>query len=274
MSADIRKIGIVGTGEMGRPLVDRLLGAGFEVAAYARRPEMRDELSKAGVECVETLTDLAIGRDAVLVYVYSDEQVRELVLDGGLADAMAPGSTLIVSTTGSPRTAEAIDARVRSRGVGVVDAPGSGGPAQVADGTLTIFAGGQKEDVDRCGPVFAAYATSVVHFGPVGAGQKVKLINNLLFGAHVQLALEAARLSGEFGIDPVQLATTLHSCSGASYSLDLIAAMGSAEALVAGAGRFIYKDVLVASAVAAELGASLGTIAAVTEPLLETTRQG
>jgi 3-hydroxyisobutyrate dehydrogenase-like beta-hydroxyacid dehydrogenase len=273
MSGEIRRIGIVGTGEMGRPLVDRLLAAGFAVAAYVRRPEMRDELTRAGVECVDTLADLAAGRDAVVVYVYSDDQVRELVLDGGLADAMEPGSVLVIKTTGSPRTVEAVDARVRSRGVGVVDAPGSGGPAQVADGTLTIFVGGQKEDVDRCRPVFAAYATSIVHFGPVGAGQKVKLLNNLLFGAHVQLALEAARLSGEFGIDPVQLATTLHSCSGASYSLDLIAAMGSAEALVAGAGRFIHKDVLVASAVAAELGASLGTIAAVTEPLLETTRQ-
>jgi 3-hydroxyisobutyrate dehydrogenase-like beta-hydroxyacid dehydrogenase len=272
MSEAIRRIGIVGTGEMGRPLVDRLLVAGFEVAAYVRRPEMREELTSAGVECVDELRDLPTGRDAVLVYVYSDEQVRELVLDAGLADAMEPGSVLIVQTTGSPRTVEAIDARVQSRGVAVVDAPGSGGPAQVATGTLTIFVGGDQEHVERCQPIFAAYTNSVVHFGPVGSGQKVKLINNLLFGAHVQLALEAARLCGEFGIDPVQLATTLHSCSGASYSLDLIAAMGSAEALVAGAGRFIYKDVLVASAVADEMGASLGAIATVTAPLLEATR--
>jgi 3-hydroxyisobutyrate dehydrogenase-like beta-hydroxyacid dehydrogenase len=144
----------------------------------------------------------------------------------------------------------------------------------VADGTLTIFVGGDVRDVERCRPVFAAYTSKVVHFGPVGSGQKVKLLNNLLFGAHVQLALEAARLSGESGIDPVQLATTLHSCSGASYSLDLLAAMGSADALVAAAGRFIYKDVLVASAVADDMGASLGTIASVTAPLLETTRPG
>lgn len=272
MTAVIRTIGVVGTGEMGRPLVDRLVGAGFEVAAYVRRPELREELTAAGVECVDKLTDLAAGRDAVIVYVYSDEQVHDLVLEGGLADEMEPGSTLIIKTTGSPRTAEAIEARVRPRGIGVVDAPGSGGPNQVADGTLTIFVGGEEQDVERCRPVFASYTSNVVHFGPVGSGQKVKLLNNLLFGAHVQLALEAARLSSEFGIDPVQLATTLHTCSGASYSLDLIAAMGSADALVAGAGRFIYKDVLVASAVADDMGASLGTIATVTAPLLATTR--
>jgi 3-hydroxyisobutyrate dehydrogenase-like beta-hydroxyacid dehydrogenase len=272
MTAVIRTIGVVGTGEMGRPLVDRLVGAGFEVAAYVRRPELREELTAAGVECVDKLTDLAAGRDAVIVYVYSDEQVHDLVLEGGLADEMEPGSTLIIKTTGSPRTAEAIAARVRPRGISVVDAPGSGGPNQVADGTLTIFVGGEEQDVERCRPVFASYTSNVVHFGPVGSGQKVKLLNNLLFGAHVQLALEAARLSSEFGIDPVQLATTLHTCSGASYSLDLIAAMGSADALVAGAGRFIYKDVLVASAVADDMGASLGAIATVTAPLLATTR--
>lgn len=272
MSDEIRRVGVVGTGEMGRPLVDRMLGAGFAVAAYVRRPELREELTRTGVDCVDTLADLAAGRDAVIVYVYSDDQVREIVLQGGLVDAMEPGSVLIIKTTGSPRTVEAIDTRARPRGVGVVDAPGSGGPGQVADGTLTIFVGGDQRHVERCRPLFAAYTTIAVHFGPVGSGQKVKLLNNLLFGAHVQLALEAARLSLEFGIDPVQLATTLHSCSGQSYSLDLITAMGSAEALIAGAGRFIHKDVLVASAVAQELDASLGTLAAVTAPLLETTR--
>ena len=102
------------------------------------------------------------------------------------------------------------------------------------------------------------------HFGPLGAGQKVKLINNLLFGAHVQLALDAARLSADFGIDVGQFATTLHNCSGASAALDLVAAMGSADALVNAAGPFVYKDVLVAREVASQLGASLGTIESVT----------
>jgi 3-hydroxyisobutyrate dehydrogenase-like beta-hydroxyacid dehydrogenase len=101
--------------------------------------------------------------------------------------------------------------------------------------------------------VFDAYAARVVHFGALGAGQKVKLLNNLLFGAHVELALEAARLSTELGIDPALLATTLHTCSGA-------------------AGRFVHKDVVVAEQVAGELGASLGSIAAVTGPLLGRTR--
>jgi 3-hydroxyisobutyrate dehydrogenase-like beta-hydroxyacid dehydrogenase len=266
------RIGIVGTGEMGRPLVDRLLGAGFEVSAYARRPDARDDLAAAGVRGVDTVADLGAGNDVVIVYVFSDEQVREIALDDGLVDAMQPGSVVVVATTGSPLTVQAIHDRVGERGVGVVDAPGSGGPAQVADGTLTLFVGGDDADVQRCRPVFAAYATDVVHFGALGAGQKVKLLNNLLFGAHVELALEVARMSEEFGIDAALLAATLHSCSGASYALDLVAAMGSADTLVQAAGRFVHKDVVVARAVAEELGASLGTIEAVIAPLLERTR--
>jgi 3-hydroxyisobutyrate dehydrogenase-like beta-hydroxyacid dehydrogenase len=266
------RVGIVGTGAMGRPLVDRFLGAGFEVGAFARRDDVRADLTAANVACVDAVTDLARDRDVVVVYVYSDEQVREVVLDNGLADAMQPGSVVLVLTTGSPRTVEAIDARVRGRDVGVVDAPGSGGPAQVASGTLTLFVGGDDAHVERCRPLFDAYAANVVHFGALGAGQKVKLLNNILFGAHVELAVEAARLAQEFGIDPVLLANTLHTCSGASYALDLVAAMGSADGVVRGAGRFVHKDVVVAQAVADEIGASLGTIAAVAAPLLERTR--
>jgi 3-hydroxyisobutyrate dehydrogenase-like beta-hydroxyacid dehydrogenase len=266
------RVGIVGTGEMGRPLVDRFLAARFDVHAFARRSDARDDLTAAGVHCVDTVADLGAGRDVVVVYVYSDEQVREVVLEQGLGDAMDAGSVVLVLTTGSPRTVEAIDARVRDRGVGVVDAPGSGGPAQVAAGTLTLFVGGDDAHVERCRPLFDAYATNVVHFGALGAGQKVKLLNNLLFGANVELAVEAARLGNEFGIDPVLLATTLHMCSGASYALDLVAAMGSGDALVRGAGRFVHKDILVAQAVAEEIGAPLGTIGAVTGPLLERTR--
>jgi 3-hydroxyisobutyrate dehydrogenase-like beta-hydroxyacid dehydrogenase len=100
----------------------------------------------------------------------------------------------------------------------------------------------------------------------------VKLINNLLFASHIQLALEASRLAAGFGIDEAHLARVLHTCSGQSFALDLIATMGSADQLVAAAGRFIHKDVVVARHVAEHLGVSLGTIDAVTEPLLASTR--
>lgn len=266
------RVGIVGTGEMGRPLVERMVGAGLDVAAYARRSEVRDSFTKSGVHCVHQLAHLADGRDALVVYVYSDDQVRDVLLESGLADAMEPGSVILVLTTGSPHTMEAIDARVRHGGVGVVDAPGSGGPAQLAQGELTLFVGGDAQHVSRCTPVFDACASNVVHVGALGAGQRVKLLNNLLFGAHVELALEAARLGEEFGIDPATLATILHRCSGQSFALDLVASMGSPDALRRAAGMYVHKDALVARAVANDLGADLGAIDPVITTLLQRTR--
>jgi 3-hydroxyisobutyrate dehydrogenase-like beta-hydroxyacid dehydrogenase len=266
------KVGIVGTGEMGRPLVDRLLAAGHLVHAYARHSEARTELTDAGVIVVDDVAALGAGCDIVVVYVYSDDQVRSVALDDGLVHAMAPGSVLVIHATGSPATARTIAEVARRRGVGVLDAAGSGGPADVAAGRLNLFVGGTTDDLATVRPVFDAYASAVTHFGPVGSGQMVKLVNNLLFGCHIELALEAVRLAASFGVDEVELARTLHTCSGQSYSLDLVATMGGTAMLLAGAGRFVHKDVLVARQVAHEAGVELGSLDAVALPLLARTR--
>ena len=264
-------VGIVGTGEMGMPLVQRLLQAGFPVAAYARRNDSRDLLARMGASLVDNLGELGARRDVVFVYVYSDEQVRAVTLEGGLLDAMAPGSTLVIVTTGSPLTARLVGERANSRGVRVVDAPGSGGPAQVANGTLSVFVGGDDADVDRCRPLFDAYASHVYHLGALGTGQYIKLINNLLFGCHIELAAEACRIAALAGIDDATLARTLSTCSGQSYSLDLIGTIGSVERLVEAAGHFVYKDVAVARDVAAETDAPLGSFGPLIDPLLRRT---
>lgn len=272
MSSDGVRVGIVGTGEMGRPVVDRLVAGGYRVSAFVRRPEVRDQLSAIGVDVASSVAALGAVCDIVLLYVYADEQVRSVALDDGLIDAMRPRSLVVIHTTGSPRTAQDIAAYAAERKVGVIDAPGSGGPAQVAAGTLNLFVGGDVAHLERCRPVFAAYADRVTHFGDLGSGQTVKLLNNLLFGAHLELAVEAARIASDVGVDPAELARVLHTCSGQSFSLDLVATMGSAENLVGSAGPYIHKDVVVARQVAADIGASLGSFDAVTAPLLERTR--
>lgn len=267
------RVGLVGTGAMGRPLVDRILAAGFDLAVFVRRGEVWSDLEEAGAQCVDTLDALPSGRDVIIVYVYSDGQIREVV-QGGLGGAMEAGSLLVVHTTGNPRTMEMLQAQLEGRGVGVVDAPGSGGPSQVAAGSLTLFVGGQPHHVDRCRPLFEAYATQSVYFGPLGSGQKAKLLNNLLFGAHVELAVQVSQLSADFGIDPLLLASTLRSCSGASYALDLLVQMGSAQSLLENAGPFVHKDVLVAGQIADDIGASLGSIAPAARAMVDRTRDG
>jgi 3-hydroxyisobutyrate dehydrogenase-like beta-hydroxyacid dehydrogenase len=267
------RVGVVGVGEMGRPLLDRLVQAGHRVAVYVRREDVRNELVAAGIATLASISELAAWCEVVLIYVYSDEQVLDVTIGAGLIDSMSPGTTIVIHTTCSPATVEDVAVRATEGGVGVVDAPGSGGPEQMASGTLTLFAAGASEDVERCLPLFHCYAEKISRVGLSGAGQKVKLLNNLLFGAHVELALEVARLSEQFGIEPSLLAETLHSCSGASYGLDLLAQMGSSEVLLAAAGRFIHKDVLVARSTADELGAALGSFDELTLSLLERTAE-
>jgi 3-hydroxyisobutyrate dehydrogenase-like beta-hydroxyacid dehydrogenase len=262
------KVGIIGVGEMGRPLVDRLLAAGHEVAALVRRPELKDELAAAGVEIAPSVEALGRGRDFVILYVYTDEQARTLALEDGLVEAMDAGSMLVIHTTGSPKTAEAVAARAGPRGVAVVDAAGSGGPAKVAAGEVTMLVGGTAEDFARVRSLLQVYAKPILHCGPLGAGQKVKLINNALFGANIQLAMEACRVGRQFGLDPRELASALSHGSGGSAVTQILAGMGSPEALVKGAGRFVHKDVTVAANLADELGADLGLIKTVNDVLL------
>jgi 3-hydroxyisobutyrate dehydrogenase-like beta-hydroxyacid dehydrogenase len=262
------KVGIIGVGEMGRPLVGRLLAAGHEVAALVRRPVLKEELAAAGVEIAPSVEALGRGRDFVILYVYTDEQARTLALEDGLVEAMDAGSMLVIHTTGSPKTAEAVAARAGPRGVAVVDAAGSGGPAKVAAGEVTMLVGGTAEDFARVRGLLEAYARPILHVGPLGAGQKVKLINNALFGANIQLAMEACRVGREFGLDPRELASALSCGSGGSAVTQILAGMGSPEALVKGAGRFVHKDVTVAAQLADELGADLGLIKTVNDVLL------
>ena len=265
------RVGIVGTGEMGRPLIDRLLDAGHSVTSYARRPEVREELSVAGVVVVDEVNAIAVGSDVVIIYVFTDEQVRQVVLDDGVLAAMEPRSTLVLHTTGSPKTAIEIAEIAATRNVVVVDAPGTGGPANVANGTLTLFVGANQGALEHIQPLFACYADRVVHFGPVGSGQRMKLLNNLLFGAHVQFAVEVGRLCTAMELDEQLVLQTLHGSSGGSSVLDMASAAGSSSMLLELAGRFVHKDVAVARQLATEIGVDLGTLEVVTRNIFEFT---
>src|SRR5262249_12549279 len=168
------------------------------------------------------------------------------------------GAVLIVHTTCSPRTIEAI--AVAAPGVDVVDAPVSGGPHEVAAGKITLFVGGADDAVGRVRPLLAAYGDPVLHVGGLGVGQRVKLVNNTLFAAQIGLAAESVRLGGRLGIDESTLLGALPHGSGTSSALTLIAAAGSAASFIAAVGDFIGKDVAVIRKSVAELGSYMGAL--------------
>jgi 2-hydroxy-3-oxopropionate reductase len=262
------KVGFIGAGRMGRPMVARLAAAGHDVRVLVRDPAdqaRRSDLEQLGATVVNEVADAAATADAVLLCVFTDDQVRAVCLDGALLSAMASGSTLVVHTTTSPKTIEAIAARTGA--VDVVDAPVSGGPHDIAAGKLTLFLGGTDDAVDRLQPLLGCYGDPILHVGPRGAGQTVKLVNNALFAGHIGLLAESIRLGERLGVPESTMLGALAHGSATSRVLDIVAARGSVAGFIEVAGEFVGKDVAVVRSIAEDLGSDLGALANALEVL-------
>lgn len=254
------RIGFVGAGRMGAPMVRRLLDAGHEVRVLGRTDEKRAAVADLGARPVATTDEVCVDADAVAICVFTDDQVKQLCLDSDLVGRMRPGAVLVLHTTGSPRTAQSIAARFDH--VDVVDAPVSGGPHDIAAGSVTLFVGGSDDAVARVRPVLEAYGDPILHAGPAGAGQLVKLVNNTLFAAQIGLVAEGVRLGSRLGVAEGPLLDALTHGSAQSRVLSMIASAGSADAFIAAVGEFIGKDVAVVRRTVAELGGDLGLLEA------------
>ncbi|OBG19070.1 6-phosphogluconate dehydrogenase [Mycolicibacterium celeriflavum] len=251
------RVGFVGAGRMGAPMVRRLVASGHEVVAVGRTDDKRAAVRDLGARPVGTVTDAA-DADVVIVCVFTDEQVQQICLRDGLVAAMKPRASLVIHTTGNPTTARTIAEQFGD--VEVVDAPVSGGPHNIAAGEVTLFVGGSDEAVARVQPVVSAYGDPILHVGPLGAGQAVKLINNALFAAQIGLLAEAVSLGASLGVDEAKLLASVSHGSGASRVGEFISARESVAGFVADVGEFIGKDVDVVRKTAAELGSELGLL--------------
>ncbi|SRX93698.1 NAD-binding 6-phosphogluconate dehydrogenase [Frankia sp. EAN1pec] [Mycobacterium shimoidei] len=251
------RIGFIGAGRMGRPMVGRLVEAGHDVRVLGRSDEKRSAIAELGAVAVTDIREVGPTAEIVVLCVFNDEQVREICLNTDLLTTMAPCSALVVHTTGSPGTVETIAA---SGEIEVVDAPVSGGPHQAATGELTLFVGGTDEAVKQVRPVLSCYGDPVLHVGPLGVGQKVKLVNNALFAAQIGLLSGAVDVAMRLGVSESTLLAALHHGSAASTVLDLVARGGSVASFVELAGEFVGKDLAVVRDVVAEVDTGLGVL--------------
>jgi len=253
-------------------MVARVVDAGHDVVALGRSAENLAAIAQLGANAVADTVEATAHADTVVVCVFTDEQVRQICLDDGLLATMSPGSALVVHTTASPHTVETIGVRAAERDIDVVDAPVSGGPHNAAVGALTLFVGGAEEAVARVRPMLSCYGDPVLHVGPLGAGQKVKLVNNALFAAHIGLLAGSAELGARLGLPESTLLTALPHGSAASRVLDIIATRGSVASFIDMAGEFVSKDVAVARSIAAELGSDLGVLDDVIDTVMQRVR--
>jgi len=258
------KIGFIGAGRMGRPMVDRLMAAGHDVTVLVRRPETRVAAEADGLSVADTVAATVSDADVVIVVVLTDEQVRSVCLgpDGALA-TMKPGATLVQHTTSDPGTATVLAEAAGAGDISVLDAALSGGPHNIADGSLTLWVGGDPTVVDEMRPVLGAYSSPITHVGALGDGQRVKLVNNALFVAQIGLAIDAVRLAGSIGIGEEAILEAVAQGSGSSFAFNVVARGGSVAVVPERLGALMGKDVDVVREVARAAGADLGVIGSV-----------
>ena len=253
-------VGFLGAGQLGEPMVERLLGAGHDVLAYARREEARRRLEAKGAAMADSVADLARGSDILISCLFSDAQLRETGLgpDGFIANAK-PGAVFVSHTTGTLATLEALRDGYRAAPI-ILDAPVSGTADDIAAGTLTVLVGGPGDAVAVVTPVLHAYADPVVATGALGSALTIKLVNNLLFAANAQLLASATRLGSQLGVEPDLLLSTLQLCSARSHVAAHAHRIGGMDRFEELAGPFLRKDIAACQEATAETGVDLGLL--------------
>lgn len=252
-------IGFIGAGQMGEPMVHRLIGAGRSVTVYARRDEVRQRLTEAGATVVDSAAEVGAAAQIILCCMFSDAQLRAVTLgDDGLLAHCAPGTVVASHTTGSVSTVrELADA---APDVTILDAPVSGTAEDIANGRLTVLVGGPDDAVESVAAVVGAYASTVLRTGGLGTALDLKLVNNVLFAANAQLLSAAVTVADGLGIEEGRFLEALAACSGDSRVAGHVRGIGGMATFSEIAGPFLRKDVDAALVAAKDAGTDLGLL--------------
>jgi 2-hydroxy-3-oxopropionate reductase len=269
-------VGFVGLGTMGREMALNLLKAGFAVCAYDVRKEAIDDLVAQGATGAQSPADAARDADIIISMLPDTPQVEEIVYgEGGLLSALPRGRLLVDMSTISPVAVRRMHADLKAAGVAFLDAPVSGGPVGAKNASLSIMAGGDKEAFLRAEPYFRAMGTTITHVGEAGAGQTVKLCNQLVCAINLQAICEALALGRASGVDLDQLRNVLLGGSAASWMLDKLGpAMIAGDASPGFRIDLMLKDLRLVQEQALSLSVPLPGTALVTSQYVEARAHG
>ncbi len=212
------KIGFIGLGNMGGPMVRNLLKAGHAVAAFDLSAARLDQAAKDGAARARSAAEAAGGRDAVITMLPAGAQVRA-VYTGEVIGAVSPGTLLVDCSTVDVASARAVGEAAGAAGLDMLDAPVSGGVAGAEAGTLTFMVGGSAGAFARAEPVLKTMGKTVVHAGAIGAGQAAKICNNMILGISMIAVSEGFALAEKLGLDPAKLFEISSKSSGQCWAL-------------------------------------------------------
>jgi 2-hydroxymethylglutarate dehydrogenase len=213
------KFAFIGVGNMGNLMALNLMKAGHSLQVHDIRREAAKNLEEAGATWANSPKDAASGVEAVFLSLPMPADVERVVLaDNGVLSSMQIGRTIIDMSTNSPTVVRDLAASTKAKGVTFLDAPVSGGVRGARNATLAIMVGGDKAVYEKYEPVLKTLGANVFHCGDIGAGNVVKLVNNMLAFIQMMGAAEAIVLGAKAGVDPNILWQAVKASSGASFA--------------------------------------------------------
>jgi 3-hydroxyisobutyrate dehydrogenase-like beta-hydroxyacid dehydrogenase len=258
------RVGIIGAGRMGFSMLKHLVKKGYTVTVCDISDKQREAARAAGAAVVTTPAEVGKASDIVILGVGYDDEVNDVVFGkNGLLDNMAAGAIIAVSSTAKPDNMKALATRAAEKGIDVIDAPICRGRFAADEGTLLALVGGKAEAVERARPVYATFASDIVHLGEIGNGQVGKALNNLMLWFNACGVLEAGRIAEQTGVDMVKLRDALLTSSAASDSLKEWDRVSFTWAL---------KDMQIVADMTDKLGLSLPLTGAIKEVVKEARR--
>ena len=211
-------IGFIGLGLMGAPMAGHLLAAGFTLNVYNRTRAKAEELLGRGAHWCDTPAAVAAQSDMVITIVGAPADVEQIYFQG-ILDQARPGALLIDMTTSSPSLAARLHAEGAKRRLRVLDAPVSGGQGGARSAALAIMVGGDAQDFAEVLPMLEKLGKKILHCGPAGSGQRMKLTNQTLLASNLIGLAEGLAFARKGGLDPKIVLATLAESTGASTML-------------------------------------------------------
>jgi 2-hydroxy-3-oxopropionate reductase len=205
-----KKVGFIGLGAMGRPMARNLLKAGYELHVYDIDPAAGEEMKKEGASIADSPRNVAELSEVVLTMLPDSPEVEQVYLaEAGLVAGAHEGLILVDSSTVDPETTRRIGAIAASKKVRMLDSPVGGGVPNAIQGNLILLVGGEASTLKACQEILRAIGDRIIHVGPLGSGETLKLINNLMMGIYVFSLVEGFSLAAKAGLDQEKLLSML-----------------------------------------------------------------
>jgi len=212
------RVGFVGLGNMGKPMVMNLLKAGYEVYAYDVFEAPVKEAEAAGAVGCKSLKEVAENCTTIITMLPNSPHVKSCILgDEGLAQYAKEGTFFVDMSSIAPLASKEVAAALAEKGMRMVDAPVSGGVAGAEGGTLAIMVGGSEEDFEEAKPLFEVMGNGGMLIGPVGSGNTCKLANQIMVGVNLAAGAEALMLAKVAGADPAKVYEAIKGGSAGSF---------------------------------------------------------